>query len=198
MRSGSGVLPLTSVQSQSCAWRLVVPMLALTCLLWAGAAGAEADSEYVREGGYIAAAGVFALENTSQEYSDLDNTGGVQARFGYRLAPQLGFELFGEWLGYQGENPGAFGVNMKLYPVEFFDTSLLGGVVQPYVMGSAGFIWVDKGGTNVGGNFRGGGGLDVYLSEHVFLFGEVHYSGAGGVPSGIESTNFLAGGGWRF
>jgi hypothetical protein len=40
--------------------------------------------------------------------------------------------------------------------------------------------------------------VDIYATENAAFFGEVHYSGAGGEPSGIESTNFLAGFSWRF
>lgn len=175
--------------------------MGLTVVLAAPAALAEADSEYVRDGAYVSIAGVFALQNASGDYKNLDDTGGVHVRVGARVAPQLDLSLYGEWLHYDGEDPGSTGVIAKLFVVEFFDTSLLDGMLQPYVMGGAGVIFAeekDGNSTKAGGNFRGGGGVDIYVSENAYLYGEVHYSGAGGDPSGIESTNFLAGFAWRF
>jgi hypothetical protein len=175
----------------------------LLIVLAAPAALAEADSEYVREGAYVSIAGVYALQNASGDYKNLDDTGGVHGRFGIRIAPALAIEFYGEWLYYDDENVGSGGVLAKFFVVEMFDTSLLDGIIQPYLIGGAGAIFADRRGsgsdkTKAGGNFRGGGGVDVYLTENAMLYGEAHYSGAGGDPSGIESTNFLAGFGWRF
>ncbi|MGH0034550.1 MAG: hypothetical protein ACQGVK_05945 [Myxococcota bacterium] len=177
--------------------------MGLMVVLAAPAAMAEADSEYVREGAYLSIAGVFALQNAGDDFKDLDDTGGIHARFGARVAPGLAIEFWGEWLDYDGENVGTTGMIAKLFVVELFDGSLLDGVVQPYLMGGGGVMFAEERGpgdndTSAAGNFRGGGGVDFYVTENAVLFGEVHYSGAGGDLTGIESTNVLAGFSWRF
>ncbi|MCZ6782311.1 MAG: outer membrane beta-barrel protein [Proteobacteria bacterium] len=164
------------------------------------AAWADTDSEYEREGAYLGLGGVGALANTSGRFSSLDSTGGIDLIAGYRMAPQLGIELFGEWLGYQGTNAGFFGVTLKLFMAELFDQMIMDGVIQPYLYGSAGFIMVRNTRDNMemGGNFRGGAGVDFYVTPEVAIYTQVEYSGSGGYASGIESTNFKLGALYRF
>jgi len=164
-------------------------------------AAADADSEYVREGPSISLAGVYAIQDAGGDFKNLDNTGGVHARLGVRIAASFEIGAYGEWLHYSGEDPGYVGAYVKIFPFEAFDMSLLGGILQPYAFGGAGVIFAeeaDGGKTRAGANYLGGMGLDFYLTENLALFGEVHYSGAGGDPSGIRSTNILAGATWRF
>ncbi len=182
---------------------VTVPLIGLVALALADArpALAEADSEYVREGVSISAAGVYAIQNTSGRWRDKDDTGGAHLRFDNRISPGVSLGLFAEWLGWQGRDAVSTGITVKVFPVEMFDMSLLGGILQPYFIGTAGAVFVedrDDGDMSAGGNFRGGGGFDLYVTESLYTYGEVHYSGAGGDPSGLESTNFLAGVGWRF
>jgi hypothetical protein len=182
--------------------RMLGVALAIACAapLLLGTTARAQDSEYEREGAYLGLAGVFALANTGKQFSNLGDTGGVNFQAGYRLAPSASLELFGEWLYFGNENPGFFGLTLKLYLPELFGFSLADGRIQPYAVGSSGFALAEDSRNNIdfGGNFRGGLGCDFYLTEDLALYGQVHYSGSGGVPSGLDSTNFLAGAIFRF
>ncbi len=160
------------------------------------------ENEYVREGGWISAAGVFAIQNAAQDFRDRENSGGAQVRAGLRFVAPFDIGIFGEWVNFQGANPVSIGALVKLFPIELFGTSLFGGVVQPYLVGSAGVMFGDNpessSGTSAGANLRGGGGVDVYLTRNAVLFGEVQYSGAGGDMARLDSTNVALGFTWRF
>ena len=188
----------------------LLTLAAALCALVAASGPARAqddeegnDNEFIRDGAWLSVSGVGAFQNTRDDFKNRDSTAGFQLRAGMRFAPPLSVGIYGEWLNFQGANPVSVGAMVKLFPIELFDTSLLGGRVQPYFFGGAGAMFADDTGSsgddvNAGGNFRGGGGVDVYATENLVAFSEVHYSGAGGDVTGLESLNVLLGLSWRF
>lgn len=153
-------------------------------LLWPGTAPADGD-DFARPGGFVGGGFVGALNET--DFEDLTGDSlGFDVRGGYRFHRHLAVE--GQ-LTYTHNIGGDFGiadvdfetvtgtVNLKGY--------LLPGRVQPYLLAGIGGTYAhaeaEVFGSTVADDsegaftFRGGGGLDVYLTPRVHLYTEATY-----------------------
>ena len=184
----------------------------LVALVLGAAAVARADSPFGRPGSFASAGVGGAFETFHGDLDprghDVSNAFLVGGRVGSRLnrfaSLDLGFDY--TVTGFELSNDSASSIeadtllgftNLKLYPFS--------GRFQPYALGGAGFLWAsldckDPGGASMdcsGAGFndtevafagRFGGGLDVYLTRHVALSGELAYV----MPTGgLSDMNFL-------
>jgi len=173
---------------------------ALVALASAAAAQDEAEEpDYAREGPYLGIHGFGLIEHARGDLRGVGDSGGLGASIGFRVAPALGVEIMGEWAYLEGRNPWSIGLQARLYPLPFFDRSVLDDRLQPYVLGFAGLQTGELGkGGQPGGNFRIGGGADFWLNEDIALTGNVVYSGSGGDPANLRSTNITLGALFRY
>jgi opacity protein-like surface antigen len=184
----------------------------LLVVLVATAAVSRADSPFARPGGYATAGIGGAFETFHGDLDprghDVSNAFLVGGRVGSRLnrfaSLDLGFDY--TVVGFELSNDAARSIdaqtllgftNLKLYP--------FGGRLQPFAVGGAGFVWANLACTDTSGAamdcsgagfedreiaFAGrfGGGLDVYLTRHVALSGELAYV----MPTGdLSDMSFL-------
>jgi len=172
--------------------RFVLITLATLFLLAAGTAQA---GEFGRRGAYVGLNAAYGFDLASDEFAQLagvsvpvpltySDSWGLNARIGYRAANWLALELQYEWMdgigiGVAGSSPIAIYEphtltgNLKfLLPI---------GRIQPYILAGGGLAiysidllapvpGVDASGTGFG--FRGGAGLDLYLTENLVLNAE--------------------------
>jgi opacity protein-like surface antigen len=120
---------------------------------------------------------------------DIEPTPGANARVGLRFLEFLGVEAQYEWLdeydvdvaylGFKGSaevKQQTLTANLKIYPIPFWR-------IQPYILGGIGFqrfvfdgriagglVTLEEKDTALAG--RAGAGLDVYITEHIVIYGE--------------------------
>ncbi len=179
--------------------------LGLTIILLAALPAGAADNEYTREGSYLGIGGIFALENASKNWAGSDNTGGLDFTIGYRMVPQMSWELGGSWLDEftfktgQKVSVGTVTIAVKLYLVELFDRALLGGRLQPYVIGNGGMMIGSIGGqSKIGGAFGGGLGTEYYVTPNWAINANVQYYGNQGAFDDLDYVGFMLGAMYRF
>ncbi|MDH3211203.1 MAG: porin family protein [Myxococcales bacterium] len=175
-------------------------------ILLLGALPARAtDNEYTREGAYLGLGGFYALQNASGVWSPSGDTGGLGFMVGYRMVPQMSWELGGSWLDeftlITGEDVavGTVTVAVKLYLAELFDGALLGGRLQPYVIGNGGIIvGTPASKEQIGGAFGGGLGTEYYVTPNWALNANIQYNANRGAFDGIGYVGFTLGALYRF
>jgi opacity protein-like surface antigen len=206
--------------------------LAWACLASAtlGAAGSAAESmeegpDYARSGWYGGLTGFYAISDFSLDTDDLGipppqppatnpkfgNSGGVDARFGYRAFPRWAFEFDYQWqAGFDSRNDA-------IDPPLEIDTHLLSlnaklfaltGRWQPYaLLGASLLIFnteiVDSSfkkpwSIDVGFAPRFGAGIDFYVTQHWALTLEGTYIVPVGVLDGANMGTVGVGGQYRF
>ncbi len=158
--------------------------------------------DYSREGPYLGLDGLLAIENSTDRL-DVDNTGGLAGRIGYRLTPEFAMELEGEWAYLDGRNPWSLSTVLKFYPFEFLEANpleaALEGRLQPFVVSSAGIIVGDLGrGQNPGGSFRAGVGTDFWLNNDLAVSWQVVYVANAGDGADYDTVNTRLGVTWRY
>ena len=176
-------------------------------LVAAGAAADEGDPVYARSGVYAQAYGTYVIENFQNELPSgfsVDDSGGVSGRFGYRIDRYFSVEAELQWIdsfdigGVADGDLDAFlgTVNAKAY--------LLPSRIQPFLVMGIGAVHFDLDTNLVSEDstdfvFKGGGGIDLYLSEN-FVWGfEVTYSVTdGGDFDDFEWTTLSTGLQYRF
>jgi opacity protein-like surface antigen len=145
--------------------------------------------DFTRDGWYVQAQGIYALENFGKtgNYSTLglevDNTFGFNVEAGYRVAQLFALGAEFEWThAFESDDDelriGTYnvGIPFRLYPLaRLFDPGSMANRFQPFIKLSPTWMWGErergdhqdsgKGGF-VG---RMGGGLDVYITDH-FVF----------------------------
>lgn len=153
---------------------IVMPGLAL-------AEDAGEQDTYARSGPYFGVNGAFALENFPNSV-DPSHTFGASARLGYRFIPLIAAEAEVDW--YDDFDTGSVNVtataNAKVYPEAWT------GRVQFYLLGGVGVatLDVDKEYTDFLG--KAGGGLDIYLTEHIVANIEMSYALPAGDLEGYQ------------
>ncbi len=177
-------------------------------LMAAAAAAEEAEPPvYARSGPYVQAYATYAIENFQNEFpsgTKIDDAAGVSGRVGYRLDRYFSVEAEFQWIDSfdvsgidRGELDTFAGtLNAKAY--------LLPSRFQPFLVLGIGAVHFDLD-TNLLSEdstdfiFKGGGGFDVYLTEHFVLGFEVTYSVTdGGDFDDFEWTTVGAGLQYRF
>ena len=145
---------------------------------------AEGGSDYSRTGWYLAASGVYVVENWTGTNDDAgaDDSQGFNLRVGSRLSQWASLEIEFEWIDdfFPDERQDfqivTGSVNTRVYPV--------GGRFQPYVLAGLGIVSsvVDHRDrdssirqSNADWAIRAGGGLDAYLTEIIAISVEATY-----------------------
>lgn len=167
------------------------------------------DSYYpfARQGAYVSIGGFFGLENFDREAAienpqgpvDIsgDDAGVLDLRAGYRFHDYFSGEfLFRFYSGFEvkEQNTGAddkfdgwsMSLNAKAYGML--------GAIQPYALfGAGGLVFTEKAGNDDAGFIaRLGGGIDLYLTDHLVVEAEASYT----LPAGdIEDFQFATFGG---
>ena len=162
----------------------------------------DGEGRFTHSGAYVQVGYTKGIEDFSLDgvstpgIASVDDAEGAILSFGYRGSRYLaleasvqeleGFDNSASGTGVHGFDARWLGVNAKVYPLGFLDGEW--GRVQPYVVGGVGALWfsadadADQGpfgsgasgttDTENSGAWRFGGGLDVYIVEHVLFFGE--------------------------
>jgi hypothetical protein len=179
--------------------------LGLTIFLLGALPARAAENEYTREASYLGMGGVFALETASGNWSGAGNTGGLDFTIGYRMVPQMSWELGGRWLNEftfaTGEKiaVGTVTIAVKLYLVELFNRALLGGRLQPYAIGNGGMMIGSVGGNaKIGGAFGGGLGTEYYVTRNWVINANIQYNANTGTFDDLAYVGFMLGGMYRF
>jgi hypothetical protein len=184
--AGGGSMPMLRVRN------LVAAALAAQSALLLGTHGAFAQ-DYVREGWYVGAHGVYAVEDFDIR-GTADNDFGFNLFAGYRMFRGLASDFEFEYvdaLSARGDPAGpnydirTFDIawNFRLYPLAWaFEPSSDFQRVQPYLSAGPSLQWVQlqrlPGGDRDDGDFAGrlGGGIDFYLTENVALSADAIYT----------------------
>jgi len=171
---------LTAVLAFSLAW-LAAPVVRAE----SGSDGREC-CDY--NGFYAGIGGGYSFESFNG--GNAGNSAVVNGRVGYRFLDFLALEALGEFMPRFNGKSGRYNsantslwtgsLNAKLYPAARWT-----GFIQPYVLAGAGWMWEDTkgGGNNQNDNdfaARFGGGIDFFLTEHIFLTTDAAYL----VPAG--------------
>ncbi len=184
--------------------------IALICILislWLASSSQAAENEYTRDGGYLGLGGFFALETSSGRFSPSSDSGGVTIMMGYRMIPALAFEVEGSYLHGLDDNSlgggrapmGSIVANLKIYMAESFNRALLGGRLQPYLIGSFGISIADlTTGTAVTSSLGGGGGAEYYLTENWALNSYIQYKNGASQLNGYDYVSFMFGANYRW
>jgi len=165
----------------------------LASIVWLALAGASQADDFSRRGPYIGLNGAYGIDLFSTEIAtaagfatlplSYDNSWGLNARLGYRAFGFLALEVEYEWMkgidvSFNGlylatYKPHTLTGNLKLYlPI---------WRVQPYLLAGGGLAIysveftpplsvLNASGTGFG--FRGGAGLDLYLTKSLALNAE--------------------------
>ena len=167
---------------------MITAVLGAICL----AAGASADQDYGRSGLYAGAGALAAIETF--DAGGFSNGGGLDLRVGYRFSPHISLEGLYEYVdgldaGTGGTRLKASGWMLGIGPKAF----LLDGSIQPYFSVGLGLLNIELEVTSASGTavlketdvvVRPALGVDIYLTEHLFLDLEAAY---------VVPTNELAG-----
>ncbi|GJL65634.1 MAG: hypothetical protein NPIRA05_06050 [Nitrospirales bacterium] len=166
---------------------------------------AEESSEFARNGFYIGAGGIYAIENFSRTGAlSFDDSLGFNLRVGYRLHPHIAIEA-------EGERTMGFDAKQFKGDVETWTATLnskffaLTGRIQPYGLLGVGamnattdgfLVFVNSNGSTSRNEtdvaFRYGGGVDFYLTKNWVI----DIEGAYVDPRGdINSINYISVGG---
>jgi hypothetical protein len=193
---------------------LLAVFVALLASPWLGAARASAQ-DYVREGWYVGARGVYALEDFDIDAS-VDDDFGFNLFAGYRMFRGLATDFEFEYvdaLSARGDPAGpdfdvrtfVLGWNFRVYPLAW--TFAPGSVfqrVQPYLSAGPSLQWVQlqrlPGQDQDEGAIAGrlGGGIDFYLTESLALSADAKYTLGGGDVSDYRYLSIGWGLTWRF
>lgn len=181
--------------------RSIVCLVSLGVLIAGSAESVEDEVDYTREGPYLGFDGLVAID-TSNSVLDVDTTGGLAARIGFRMTPEIAVEIAGEWAYLEGRNPWSLLAVVKLYPFEFFEDNpleVLGNRLQPFLVSSVGIIVgdFDRGG-DPSATYRWGGGLDYWFTNDLALSWQTVYVVNSGYATKYSSVNMRLGVTWRY
>lgn len=208
--------------------------IALTAAVVLCGASPSLAGDFARSGFYIAGGASYVTADVTENEvedalpgvsADFEDAPGFNIRAGVRLLAPLAIELQYEWLDDYDLELSFSGVsgtvnlkqqtltaNLKVYPFPIWR-------IQPYLLAGVGFQHVEVNASGGGGLLsyadddtvvaaRGAVGLDVYLTEHIAVFGEAGVTYADyevGIPSvlGNDIDFLLYVGGqvgvtWRF
>ena len=184
-----------------------------------------AQHDFTRDGWYVQAQGIYALENFGDtgNYStgglDVDNTYGFNVEAGYRVARLFALGAEFEWVYAFGneDSPTAdsgellrigtqsVGIPFRLYPLaRLFDPGSVANRFQPFIKLAPTWMWADreilreedKGkGGFVG---RMGAGVDFYITENFVIATSALYNWPTAAIDSLGYWSFGAGLQYRF
>ena len=170
-------------------------------LLVSSSASAEQEQElsYARSGGWVGLGGAYAEENFSSVGS-YDNAGSILFRAGYRGLPNVAVELLGEVLP-EFQSDGASDGDVDGFAVSANLKLLLPlGRIEPWGALGLGILSIDSDAQHREDDFafRSAAGLDLYLTPHWALYGEVAYMLPAGDVDDYDYATFGGGFLYRF
>ena len=164
-----------------------------------GQAPPEPPVSYAKVGPYGIIAGTLAADDFHDRLGGgVDNSLGFNLRGGYRWHPNLAAELEYEWLDEFKGRSGS-GVDVEGWALMLNGKAFLGsGRVAPFLIAGIGIIHGENSGaaddidkTEFG--VKGGGGLEIYLTQNVALNTEVTYNFATEKLDDFKYTSFTWG-----
>ena len=189
-------------------WKLTA-VLALS-LAWLSAPVARAEGETPEccdyNGFFVGAGGGYSFESFGG--GNAGDSGVANIRIGYRFLDFVAIEGLGEAMpsfnGKTGRYNGADTdlwngwLNLKLYPAARWT-----GFIQPFALAGLGWVFED---TSGGGNNRNrndiaqryGGGIDWFITEHLYLTTEAAYLDPRGDVNQLNQTVVGGAINWRF
>lgn len=183
---------------------------AATVSMFASGSALADDDEFARKGVYVAAGGLAAIENFGEDESDDLVAGGFDLRAGYRaneiLSLETEFAYAGKWL-IPAEAPDADGeLNIWTWSLNVKANVPLGRI-SPYGVFGVGMhrSRADRGRDssppgqeNIDAMFKGGIGVDFYVTRHIVLTPEVYYSANVDGKDNLDFIGFVAMATYRF
>ena len=170
-----------------------------------GSGSSDGGKSFGRAGGYVSGAAVKGVERFDDGDKGLsfdDGNIGYAVRGGMRTAD--GFALEASVERVDSYTIQAASARQDL---DFSTLSVSGkffvfdGRFQPYLTAGIGWAWVNISGPGTGDNaafYRGGLGVDVYLTESIALFAEGNYDWMTGDLRNLDHVNLMAGVMFRF
>ena len=165
-------------------WKLTAVVALSLAWLAAPVARAEGEAECCDYNGFFAGVGGgYSFESFNG--GNAGNSGLVNLRAGYRFLDFVALEGLAEYMpyfdGHSGKYNGAHtalwttSLNAKLYPAARWT-----GFMQPYLLAGVGWMWerTNGGGADTSDNgflARYGGGIDWFLTEHLYLTTDAAY-----------------------
>ena len=190
---------LTAVLAFSLAW-LSAPTA------WAGS-GDETPECCNYNGFYAGIGGGYSWERFPN--GDAGNGTQINARVGYRFLDFLALEGLGEYAPeYSGHSGNFQGMSVKMWSGWFnakvYPLARWTGFIQPYALAGVGYQWADVHSNPpndlhanvIAGRF--GGGIDWFLTEHLFVTTDAAYILPGGDEKSLEHINLGGAVGYRF
>ncbi len=167
-------------------WKLTA-VLALS-LAWISAPAARAEDGETPEccdynGPFIGAGGGYSFESFNG--GNAGNSAVVNLRVGYRFQDFFALEGLGEYMPYFDGHSGIYNgahtalwggfLNAKIYPAARWT-----GFIQPYVLAGAGWMFENTSSGGNGNNDNGfaaryGGGIDFFLTDHIYFTTDAAY-----------------------
>jgi opacity protein-like surface antigen len=176
-----------------------------------------AQYDFTRDGWYVQAQGIYALENFGSTGKfdtgglDVDNTYGFNIEAGYRVAELFAIGAEFEWT-YAFESGDVLkigtqniGLPFRVYPLaRLFDPGSLANRFQPFIKLSPVWQWAERESTIEDDRSRGGfvgrmgGGLDTYITENFVFITSALYNWPTGMIDSVGYWSFGAGLQYRF
>jgi len=162
------------------------------------AAGPASAVEYDASGYYM---GIFGAAGFDVAGEDLEPSGGLDIKLGYRHGARFGSEIEGEWMQLYGAEEGGGGVE-TWFATANGKVHVLTGRVQPFVAAGFGLVYLndtrDVGGEgkSLGVGGKVGAGLEVYLNPDLLVAPEVRFNWSAGTD--IELRTVTVGLGLEF
>lgn len=189
-------------------WKLTAVLAFSLALLSAPAAWAEGETPECCDynGLFVGAGGGYSFEHFGG--GNAGNSAVVNFRIGYRFLDFFAIEGLGEQMpnynGKSGRYNGASTdlwngwLNLKIYPAARWT-----GWFQPFALAGLGWVFED---TSGGGNNRNrndiaqryGGGIDWFITEHLYLTTEAAYLDPRGDVNQLNNTVVGGAINWRF
>ena len=166
----------------------------------------EVDPEaYDRTGWFVGVGANYAIETFDGDgtYSSVDDSFGINGRFGYRCHSRFSLEAEAEWVnGFDADFSGPSQNNVDVEPIVVTTNAkayLLTGRTQPYLLVGLGLMRVKE---DINSNtdhetrfaMRFGGGVDYYVTKNVVLGFDVDFVNA----FRLDINYVLVGGGVQY
>jgi hypothetical protein len=175
--------------------------------LYALQAGAQSTAEYDRNGPYLMLGGGYSFENFGDlSPSNVDDSPNLVVHAGWRVHPHAAIDVGFEWNHGFDANLEGVGVELETYFTTVgMKLYALKGRFQPFLHPSVGVMIASLEAGGLGSDtrttpaFRLGGGIDVYVTENLFVSLSAYYVLA--MDSDVDDIQYVpinAAVGWRF